>query len=84
VKRDMNLVLAILKTLEEDKASHLSEFDIEGALRDAFNVSNRGVRYQLNLLADANLVRSMGSDWRLTWNGHDFLTSATPAAFETP
>jgi repressor of nif and glnA expression len=84
VKRDMNLVLAILKTLEEDKASHLSEFDIEGALRDAFDVSNRGVRYQLNLLADANLVRSMGSDWRLTWNGHDFLTSATPAAFETP
>jgi repressor of nif and glnA expression len=84
VKRDMNLVLAILKTLEEDKASHLSEFDIEGALRDAFDVSNRGVRYQLNLLAHANLVRSMGSDWRLTWNGHDFLTSATPAAFETP
>jgi repressor of nif and glnA expression len=80
----MNLVLAILKTLEEDKASHLSEFDIEGALRDAFDVSNRGVRYQLNLLADANLVLSMGSDWRLTWNGHDFLTSATPAAFETP
>ena len=72
MKRDMNLVLAILKTLEEDKASHLSEFDIEGALRDAFDVSNRGVRYQLNLLADANLVRSMGSDWRLTWNGHDF------------
>jgi hypothetical protein len=84
VKRDMNLVHAILKTLEEDKASHLSEFDIEGALRDAFNVSNRGVRYQLNLLADANLVRSMGSDWRLTWSGHDFLTSATPVAFETP
>lgn len=84
MKRDMNLVLAILKTLEEDKASHLSEFDIEGALRDAFDVSNRGVRYQLNLLADANLVLSMGSDWRLTWNGHDFLTSATPAAFETP
>ena len=84
MKRDMNLALAILKTLEENKSPHLSEFDIEGALKDAFDVSNRGVRYQLNLLADANLVRSTGSDWRLTWTGHDFLTSATPVAFETP
>jgi len=84
VKRDMNLALAILKTLEENKSPHLSEFDIEGALKDAFDVSNRGVRYQLNLLADANLVRSTGRDWRLTWSGHDYLTSATPASFETP
>jgi hypothetical protein len=38
--------------------------------------------YQLNLLADANLVRSMGSDWRLTWDGHEFLKSAAPNAFE--
>jgi len=83
VKRDMNLALAIPKTLAENKSSHLSEFDIEGALKDTFDVSNQGVRYQLNFLADANLVRSMGSDWRLTWGGHDFLTSAIPAAFET-
>lgn len=84
MKRDMKLARAILKTLEENKSPYLSEFDIEGALKDAFDVSNRGVRYQLNLLADANLVRSMGSDWQLTWTGHDFLTSATPVAFETP
>jgi repressor of nif and glnA expression len=82
VKRDMNLALAILKTLEENKSPHLSEFDIENALKDAFDVSNRGVWYQLNLLADANLVRSMGSDWRLTWDGHEFLKSAVPNAFE--
>jgi hypothetical protein len=82
VKRDMNLALAILKTLEENKSPHLSEFDIESALKDAFDVSNRGVWYQLNLLADANLVRSMGSDWRLTWDGHEFLKSAVPNTFE--
>jgi hypothetical protein len=82
VKRDMNLALAILRTLEENKSPHLSEFDIESALKDAFDVSNRGVWYQLNLLADANLVRSMGSDWRLTWDGHEFLKSAVPNTFE--
>ncbi|MFM0198062.1 hypothetical protein PQQ65_33880 [Paraburkholderia strydomiana] len=37
-----------------------------------------GVWYQLNLLADADLVRSMGSDWRLTWDGHEFLKSVVP------
>jgi hypothetical protein len=82
VKRDMNLALAILKTLEEDKSPHLSEFDIGAALKDAFDVPNRGVGYQLNLLADANLVRAMGSDWRLTWDGHEFLKSAAPNAVE--
>jgi repressor of nif and glnA expression len=82
VKRDMNLALAILKTLEENKSLHLSEFDIEGALKNAFDLSNRSVGYHLNLLADANLVRSMGTDWRLTWDGHEFLKSATPNAFE--
>jgi hypothetical protein len=71
----MNLALAILKTLEENKSSQLSEFDIEAALRTAFDVS-----YQLNLLSDANLVRLIGTDWRLTWEGHDFLESATPHA----
>jgi len=54
----------------------------EAALKNAFDVSNRGVGYQLNLLADANLVRSMGSDWRLTWDGHEFLRSAVPNAVE--
>lgn len=72
MKRDMNLALAILKTLEENKSPHLSEFDIEGALKNAFDLSNRSVGYHLNLLADANLVRSMGTDWRLTWDGHEF------------
>ncbi|MGF6922980.1 hypothetical protein OKW28_007177 [Paraburkholderia sp. 40] len=70
------------KRCAENRSPHLSEFDIEGALKDAFDVSNRGVWYQLNLLADANLVRSMGSDWRLIWNGHEFLKSAAPNAFE--
>ena len=83
MKRDMNLALAILKTLEENKSSQLSEFDIEAALRTAFDVSNRGVGYQLNLLSDANLVRLMGTDWRLTWEGHDFLESATPRQART-
>jgi repressor of nif and glnA expression len=78
----MNLALAILKILEENKSPHLGEFDIEGALKGAFDVSNRGAGYHLNLLADANLVRSMGNDWRLTWEGHDFLKSATPNTFE--
>jgi hypothetical protein len=32
----MNLALAILKSLEENKSSQLSEFDIEAALRTAF------------------------------------------------
>lgn len=82
MKRDMNLALAILKNLEENKSPHLSEFDIEGALKNAFDLSNRSVGYHLNLLADANLVRSMGTDWRLTWDGHEFLKSATPNAFE--
>jgi predicted transcriptional regulator len=82
VKRDMNLALAILKTLEESKSPHLSEFDIESALKNAFDVSNRGVWYQLNLLADANLVCTMGTDWRLTWDGHEFLKAAAPNAFE--
>lgn len=82
MKRDMNLALAILKNLEENKSQHLSEFDIEGALKNAFDLSNRSVGYHLNLLADANLVRSMGTDWRLTWDGHEFLKSATPNAFE--
>jgi predicted transcriptional regulator len=82
MKRDMNLALAILKTLEQNRSPHLSEFDIEAALKDAFDVSNKGVWYQLNLLADAHLVRSMGSDWRLTWDGHEFLKSATPNDYE--
>ncbi|CAG4910018.1 DUF2513 domain-containing protein [Paraburkholderia saeva] len=82
MKRDMNLALAILNALEENKSPHLSEFDIEGALKNTFEVSNRAVWYQLNLLADANLVRSMGSDWRLTWDGHEFLKSAAPHTFE--
>jgi hypothetical protein len=82
VKRDMNLAFAILKTLEENKSPHLSEFDIESALKDAFDVSNRGVWYQLSLLADANLVRSTGSDWRLSWDGHEFLKSAVPKTFK--
>ena len=72
----MNLAHAILIALEKGKSPHLSEFDIESALKDAFDVSNRGVWYQLNVLADADLVRSMGSDWRLTWDGHEFLKSA--------
>jgi hypothetical protein len=76
VKRDMNLALAILKTLEGNKSPQLSEFDMESALKNTFDVSNRGVWYQLNLLADATLVRSMGTDWRLTWNGHEFLKAA--------
>ena len=54
MKRDMNLALAILKTLEENKSPHLSEFDIEAAFKNAFDLSNRGVGYRLNLLADAN------------------------------
>ena len=82
MKRDMNLALAILKNLEENKSQHLSEFDIEGALKNAFDLSNRSVGYHLNLLADANLVRSMGTEWRLTGDGHEFLKSATPKAFE--
>jgi repressor of nif and glnA expression len=82
VKREMNLALAILKTLEENKSPHLSEFDIESALKNAFDVSNRGVWYHLSLLADANRVRSMGTDWRLTWDGHEFLRSAVPNAVE--
>lgn len=82
MKRDMNLALAILKTLEQNKSPHLGEFDIEAALKDAFDVSNKAVWYQLNLLADAHLVRSTGSDWRLTWDGHEFLKSATPNQYE--
>ncbi|KAA1007402.1 hypothetical protein FVF58_24275 [Paraburkholderia panacisoli] len=78
----MNLALAILKTLEENRFPHLGEFDVESALKDAFDVSNLGGVYQLNLLADANLVRPMGSDWRLTWDGHEFLNSAVPNTFE--
>jgi hypothetical protein len=78
----MNLALAILKTLEENISPHLSEFDIESAVKDAFDVPNRGVWHQLNLLADANVVRAMGSDWRLTWDGREFLKSAVPNAFE--
>jgi predicted transcriptional regulator len=78
----MDLAIAILKTLEKNKAPHLSEFDIEGALKDEFDVSNRGVWYQLNLLADANLVRSLGGEWRLTWDGHDLLKSSPPSAIE--
>jgi hypothetical protein len=57
VKRNMNLAIAILK-----------EFDIEGALKDEFDVSNRGVWYQLNLLADANLVRHTRRGWALGGN----------------
>jgi hypothetical protein len=36
----------------------------------------------LSLLADANLVRSTGSDWRLSWDGHEFLKSAVPKTFK--
>lgn len=82
MKRDMNLAQAILNALEKSKSPHLSEFDIESTLKNTFDVSNRGVWYHLNLLADANLVRSMGSDWRLSWDGHEFLKSAPPGAFE--
>jgi hypothetical protein len=39
----MNLALAILKTLDENKSPRPSEFDIEGALKDAFDGSNRGL-----------------------------------------
>ena len=84
MKRDMNLALAILKTLEENKAPHLSEFDIEAALKAAFDVPNRGIGYHLNLMADANFVRSMGNDWRLTWAGHDFLKTAVPTPSKPP
>ncbi|WP_235024816.1 hypothetical protein [Caballeronia arvi] len=42
MKRNMNLAIAILKTLEENKAPHLSEFDIEGALKDEFDVRTEG------------------------------------------
>jgi hypothetical protein len=58
-------------------------FDIEDALRTAFDVANRGVGYQLNLLSDPNLVRLMGTDWRPTLEGHDFLKAATPIAVGT-
>jgi hypothetical protein len=43
VKRDMNLALAILKTLEENRSPHLGELDVESALKDAVDVSNLGV-----------------------------------------
>ncbi|BFG80325.1 MULTISPECIES: DUF2513 domain-containing protein [Paraburkholderia] len=82
MKRDMNLAHAILIALEKGKSPHLSEFDIESALKNTFDVSNRGVWYHLNLLADANLVCSMGTDWRLSWDGHEYLKSAGPSAFE--
>jgi hypothetical protein len=82
VKRNMHMARAILVTLEENKAPRMSEFDIETALKDNFDTSNKGVWYQLSLLADANLVLSLGNDWRLTWDGHDFLKSASPVALE--
>lgn len=43
MQRDMNLALTILKTLEERKSPHLSEFDIEAALKVAFDIPNRAV-----------------------------------------
>jgi 2-hydroxychromene-2-carboxylate isomerase len=42
VKRDMNLALAILKTLEENKSPHLSEFDMA-----ASNLKRNTVSYKV-------------------------------------
>lgn len=64
MKRDMNRVLAILKTLEGNKTPHLSESDVEAALEAAFDFPDREIGYHLNLLADAYFVRSTGNDWR--------------------
>jgi hypothetical protein len=82
MKRDMDLVRAILFTIEESESS-----DIPTNLSIP-NYSKVQIDYHLELLSDANLITSLGitpamersysmaAPRRLTWQGHEFLDNA--------
>ena len=78
MKRDMDLIRALLKALAES-ASQYAVPQVPGATEEQ-------IWAHLNLLRDAGLVEfhhsgsmatSMG-DYRITWAGHDFLQNAGP------
>jgi hypothetical protein len=79
MKRDMDLVRAILFAIEESESSNVpTDLSIP-------NYSKMQIDYHLELLSDANLINSLGitpatersysmaTPRRLTWQGHEFL-----------
>ncbi len=80
MKRDMDLIRAILLTIEEDPHGFVPKIEIPGYTEEQ-------IKYHAVLLSEAGLVKvidvtSMGSKspeaivTQLTWEGHEFLDSA--------
>jgi hypothetical protein len=80
MKRDMDLIRAMLLTIESDAHGFAPKIEISGYTQEQVN-------YHAVLLGEAGLakvhdVTTMGSDspeakiTRLTWAGHEFLDSA--------
>ena len=72
MKRDMDLIRAILLAVEDEPSSHAPEIEIQGYTQEQ-------VGYHAELLKEAGFVELYNdSDMirRLTWSGHEFLDSA--------
>lgn len=77
MKRDMDLIRAILIAIEDDESTAPKRFSLEDVPQDK-------VDYHVNLLVEAGLVRApvttihFGAPYpeSLTWAGHEFLDAA--------
>ena len=82
MKRDINLILAILSAIEEDETA-------SGNNCVSLNIpdySQDEIIYHVRLLCDAEMIVAEklsdleGTPKRLTWRGHEFLDSARDAS----
>jgi hypothetical protein len=80
MKRDMEIIRAILLEINNHKEATLSEVKLE-------EFSDEQVAYHVNLLAEADYITGYSSqaltqnvpEWievRLTWTGHEFIDAA--------
>ncbi|WP_337034826.1 DUF2513 domain-containing protein [Paenibacillus illinoisensis] len=82
LKRDMELIIDILKCIEETKTSASSAIVVHMYRYDT-KEKQEHVQYQINLLKDAGYVEARGglnpyefTIYNMTWAGHDFLDAA--------
>ena len=78
MKRNINLILAILSALEEDETASGNNY----VSLNIPDYSQDEILYHVRLLSDAEMIVAEesndreGISMRLTWQGHEFLDSA--------
>lgn len=84
MKRNVNLILAILSAIEEDETASGNNY----VSLNIPDYSQDGITYHVRLLRDAEMIVAEelndleGTPKRLTRRGHEFLDSAGDAARE--